>query len=117
MKLEHEEITKRTREIITCLHHNFLRRKNAHCRRKKGKMRRTHTHIRESKLEKIEEFRKRCYKVEKEKQHEEIQEKSDLSFGPMLHVAGKLRRRSPTTSHRLDLALTDPRRRGNEQQR
>ena len=28
MKLEHEGITKSTREIITCLHHNFLRRKN-----------------------------------------------------------------------------------------
>ena len=32
-----------------------------------GKMRRTHTHMRESKLEEIEEFRKRCYNIEKEK--------------------------------------------------
>ena len=39
-------------------------------------------------LEEKEEFRKRCYEVEKEEQHEELQEKSDLSFDLMLHVAG-----------------------------
>ena len=29
-------------------------------------------------LEEKEEFRKRCYEVEKEEQHEELQEKSNL---------------------------------------
>ena len=39
-------------------------------------------------LEEKEEFRKRCYEVEKEEQQENLQEKSDLSFDPVVHVAG-----------------------------
>ena len=51
-------------------------------------------------LEEKEEFRKRCYEVEKEEPQENLQEKSDLSFDPVVHVAGNTqsRRRKPTTA-------------------
>ena len=59
-------------------------------------------------LEKEREVEKMTRKCWKWKNTQGNQEKSNLSFGPMLHVAGKLRRRSPTTKPPIGLGFIRP---------